>query len=63
MAVIAMRWIDKHCLNSLEQANYCKSMNEAKVFTDVSEKDWAADSIRRISQIGIIWYGRWNISS
>lgn len=54
MAVIAMRWIDKHCLNSLDQASYCKSMNEAKEFTDVSEKHWAADSIKRISQIGIM---------
>ncbi|MGE7114258.1 S-layer homology domain-containing protein [Lysinibacillus sp. NPDC047702] len=54
MAVIAMRWIDRHCLSSLEQANYCKSMNEAKEFIDVSKKHWAADSIKRISQLGIM---------
>ncbi|MEK4231363.1 InlB B-repeat-containing protein [Solibacillus sp. FSL H8-0538] len=54
MAAIMMRWIDKQCVDNPEGARYCKPTADAKLFTDVSDKHWAADDIARISEIGLM---------
>ncbi|MEG0259620.1 MAG: InlB B-repeat-containing protein [Lysinibacillus sp.] len=54
MAAIAIRWIDKQCVDNKGEALYCQPTGNQMKFKDVSDNLWAADEIARISQIGIM---------
>ncbi|MFD2442860.1 S-layer homology domain-containing protein [Bacillus sp. CGMCC 1.16607] len=54
MAVVAMRWIDKHCAKNPQYAAFCKSDKSVITYTDVQPSHWAKNSIERISRTGIM---------
>ena len=48
MAVVAARWIEKHCVNN-PNADFCKPTSQSKVFKDVSNNHWAVQAIHTVN--------------
>ncbi|MFJ7921819.1 InlB B-repeat-containing protein [Lysinibacillus fusiformis] len=53
MAVVAARWIEKHCVNK-PNADFCKPISQSNVFTDVSNHHWAVEAIHTVNARGIM---------
>ncbi len=53
MAVVAARWIEKHCVNN-PNADFCKPTSQSNVFTDVSNNHWAVEAIHTVNARGIM---------
>ncbi|MFI2132510.1 InlB B-repeat-containing protein [Lysinibacillus fusiformis] len=53
MAVVAARWIEKHCVNN-PNADFCKPTSQSNVFTDVSNNHWAVEAIHTVNERGIM---------
>ncbi|WP_336636402.1 InlB B-repeat-containing protein [Lysinibacillus fusiformis] len=53
MAVVAARWIEKHCVNK-PNADFCKPTSQSNVFTDVSNHHWAVQAIHTVNTRGIM---------
>lgn len=54
MAVIAVRWIDKQCVEGSTDTSYCEINTSGETYRDVAVTHWAAKEINRISAIGIM---------
>lgn len=54
MAVIAVRWIDKQCVEGATDTSYCEINTSGETYRDVAVTHWAAKEINRISAIGIM---------
>ncbi|WP_026023432.1 S-layer homology domain-containing protein, partial [Lysinibacillus boronitolerans] len=54
MAVIAMRWIDKQCVEGSTDTSYCEITTSGETYSDVTFTHWAAKEINRLSAIGIM---------
>lgn len=54
MAVIAVRWIDKQCVEGATDTSYCEINTSGETYRDVAVTHWAAKEINRISGIGIM---------
>lgn len=54
MAVIAVRWIDKQCVEGSTDTLYCEKTTSGETYRDVAFSHWAAKEISRISAIGIM---------
>ncbi|MCS5501714.1 InlB B-repeat-containing protein [Lysinibacillus sp. A4] len=54
MAVIAVRWIDKQCVEGSTDTPYCEITASGETYRDVAFSHWAAKEISRISAIGIM---------
>lgn len=54
MAVIAVRWIDKQCVEGATDTSYCEIKTSGETYRDVAVTHWAAKEINRISAIGIM---------
>lgn len=54
MAVIAVRWIDKQCVDGSTDTSYCEITTSGETYRDVAVTHWAAKEINRISAIGIM---------
>ena len=54
MAVIAVRWIDKQCVEGATDTSYCEINKSGETYRDVAVTHWAAKEINRISAIGIM---------
>lgn len=54
MAVIAVRWIDKQCVDGSTDTSYCEITTSGEIYRDVAVTHWAAKEINRISAIGIM---------
>ncbi|UXJ69128.1 InlB B-repeat-containing protein [Lysinibacillus fusiformis] len=53
MAVVAARWIEKHCVNN-PNADFCKPTSQSNVFKDVSNNYWAVEAIHTVNERGIM---------
>ncbi|XRD25310.1 InlB B-repeat-containing protein [Lysinibacillus fusiformis] len=53
MAVVAARWIEKHCVNN-PNADFCKPTSQSNVFKDVSNNYWAVQAIHTVNARGIM---------
>ncbi|MDC6270200.1 InlB B-repeat-containing protein [Lysinibacillus fusiformis] len=53
MAVVAARWIEKHCVNN-PNADFCKPTSQSNVFKDVSNNYWAVQAIHTVNTRGIM---------
>ncbi|WP_324729661.1 InlB B-repeat-containing protein [Lysinibacillus fusiformis] len=53
MAVVAARWIEKHCVNN-PNPDFCKPTSQSNVFTDVSNNHWAVEAIHTVNTRGIM---------
>ncbi len=53
MAVVASRWIEKHCVNN-PNADFCKPTSQSNVFKDVSNNYWAVQAIHTVNARGIM---------
>ncbi|MFJ7921817.1 S-layer homology domain-containing protein [Lysinibacillus fusiformis] len=53
MAVVAARWIEKHCVNN-SIADFCKPTSQSNVFKDVSNHHWAVQAIHTVNARGIM---------
>lgn len=54
MAVIAVRWIDKQCVEESTDTPYCEVTASGETYSDVAATHWAAKEIDRISAMGIM---------
>lgn len=54
MAVIAVRWIDKQCVEESTDTPYCEVTASGETYSDVASTHWAAKEIDRISAMGIM---------
>ncbi|MFJ7696755.1 S-layer homology domain-containing protein [Lysinibacillus fusiformis] len=54
MAVIAVRWIDRQCIEWDTASPYCEIMSSGKTYTDVVSSHWAKNEIERITAMGIM---------
>ncbi|MGG2057469.1 S-layer homology domain-containing protein [Lysinibacillus pakistanensis] len=54
MAVIAVRWIDKQCVEEFTDTPYCEVMASGETYSDMASTHWAAKEIDRISAMGIM---------
>ncbi|MFJ7732878.1 S-layer homology domain-containing protein [Lysinibacillus sp. NPDC097231] len=54
MAVIAVRWIEKQCVEGATASPYCEMKASGKTYSDVASTHWAAKEINHISAIGIM---------
>lgn len=54
MAVIAVRWIDKQCVEGATDTSYCEINTSGETYRDVAVTHWSAKEINRISAIGIM---------
>jgi len=54
MAVIAVRWIDKQCVEGSTDTPYCEMTASGETYSDVASTHWAAKEIDRISAMGIM---------
>ncbi|WP_286927203.1 MULTISPECIES: S-layer homology domain-containing protein [Lysinibacillus] len=55
MAVIAVRWIDKQCVEESTDTPYCEVTASGETYSDVASTHWAAKEIDRISAMGIMF--------
>jgi len=54
MAVIAVRWMDKQCIEESTDTPYCEVTASGEIYNDVASTHWAAKEIDRISAMGIM---------
>ncbi|WP_025116895.1 InlB B-repeat-containing protein [Lysinibacillus fusiformis] len=53
MAIVAARWIEKHCANN-PNGDFCQPTSQGRVFKDVSNNHWAIQAIHTVNARGIM---------